>query len=134
MGFKVAAVVVDDEDDLKIGADLVGGMKAGADIIYRYEAPDVPGSLSVAVTQQGRDYNFVFSVTDPDGISSLTAATVTASDGREADALGDFARSDANTVAGSDTRRNARWASGTMSVTYVEARSGQARTLTQAWS
>ncbi len=95
---------------------------------------DSPGTLSVAVTRKGRDYNFVFSVTDPDGIRSLTAATVTARDNTVASALADLARSDANTFAGRDSRRNARWASGTMAVTYVDATSGESRTLTQAWT
>ena len=95
---------------------------------------DRPGTLSVSVTLQGRNYEFTFSVADPDGIRALTSATVTASDGTSADALADFARRDANTFAGTDSRRNARWASGTMSVTYVDATSGESRTLTQTWS
>ena len=95
---------------------------------------DRPGTFSLTVTRSGRDYQFAFSVADPDGIRSLSSATVTASDGTTADALGDFSRSDANTFAGSDSRRNARWASGTMSVTYVDAASGASRTLTRTWS
>ena len=95
---------------------------------------DRAGTLAVAVVLQGRDYNFTFSVTDPDGIRSLTAATVTARDNTVANALGDFSRSDANTFAGTDSRRNARWSSGTMSVTYVDATSGESRTLTRTWS
>ena len=96
---------------------------------------DSPGTLAVAVRRSGRDYIFTFSVSDPDGIRSLTAATVTArSDGTQASALGDLSRSDANTFSGTDTRRNARWMSGTMSVTYVDATSGESHTLTQDWS
>ena len=95
---------------------------------------DTPGTLSVTVTQVGRNYNFVFSVADPNGIRSLTSAMVTARDGTRADVIGDFSRSDANTFAGTDSRRNARWASGTMTVTYVDATSGASRTLTQTWS
>lgn len=98
------------------------------------EPVDQPGTLKVDVARQGRNYNFVFSITDPDGIRSLTAAMVTASDGTVANALGDFARTDANTFSGRDSRRNARWASGTMSVTYVDDTSGAAHTLQQAWS
>lgn len=94
---------------------------------------DSPGTLSVAVTLSGRNYGFVFSVSDPDGIRSLTAATVTARDNTVDNVLADFARSDANTFAGSDSRRNARWASGTMTLTYVDAKSGESRTLTQNW-
>lgn len=95
---------------------------------------DRPGTLSVTVTQSGRNYNFVMSVTDPDGIRSLTTATVTSRDGRQASVLGDFSRSDANTFAGTDSRRNARWSSGTLTVVYVESASGSSRTLTQTWT
>lgn len=99
-----------------------------------YLESDTPGSLSVAVTLVGRNYNFVLSITDPDGIRSLTSATFTARDGTTANVLEDFSRSDANTFAGTDSRRNARWASGTLSVTYVDATSGASHTLTQTWS
>ena len=91
-------------------------------------------SLSLTVTQASRGYDFAFSVTDPDGIRSISAATVTASDGTQASALEDFARTNANTFAGTDNRRNARWASGTMSVTYVDATSGASVTVTGTWS
>ena len=94
---------------------------------------DRPGVLDLAVTRSGRDFNFVFSVSDPDGIRSLSTATVTATDGTVANALGDFSRSDANTFAGRDSRRNARWASGIMRVTYVDATSGRPVSLTRAW-
>ena len=117
-----------------IGGKKVAGALIDGDHVFSAAQPDSPGTLAVAVTLTGRDYNFVFSVTDTDGIRSLTAATVTASDGRQASALADFTRSDANTFAGTDSRRNARWASGTMSVTYVEARTGETRTLSQPWS
>ena len=95
---------------------------------------DTPGTLSVSVTRVGRNYNFTFSVTDTDGIRSLTSATVTANDGRTADATGDFARRNANTFAGTDSRRNARWSSGSFSVVYVDNTSGQSHTLTQNFS
>ena len=95
---------------------------------------DRPGTLAVSVVLRGRDYNFTFSVTDPDGIRSLTSATVTARDGTNANALRDFSRSNANTFAGTDSRRNARWASGTMTVVYVDATSGQSHTLSMTWT
>ena len=95
---------------------------------------DTPGVLAVSVTLVGRNYNFTFSVTDVNGIRSLTAATVIASDGTSANVLGDFSRTNANTFSGTDARRNARWSSGTMRVTYVDAVSGASQTLTQTWS
>ena len=95
---------------------------------------DQPGRLSVSVNRVGRDYNFTFSVSDQDGIRSVTSAIFTASDGRTDDGTSDFSRSDANTFAGTDSRRNARWASGTLAVTYVDATSGASHTLRQNWS
>lgn len=95
---------------------------------------DRPGTLSVSVTISGRDRNFVFSVTDPDGIRALTSAVLTSSDNRTADVLGDFSRSDANTFAGTDARRNARWNSGSLGVVYVDATSGQSHTLLERFS
>ena len=91
--------------------------------------------LALTVTRSGGASQFVFSVTDPDGIRSLSAATLTAtSDGRQADVVADFTRSTANTFGGSDSRAHARWRSGTMSVTYMDDRSGQSVTLTRTWS
>ena len=116
------------------GGAEVSQLLAGGASYHAARTPDRPGTLAVSVSLSGRNYEFTFSVTDPDGIRSITAATVTASDGTVANVLGDFARSDANTYAGTDSRRNARWASGTMSVTYTDATSGESRTLTQNWS
>lgn len=93
---------------------------------------DRPGTLSVTVSRSGQNRNFAFNVSDPDGIRSLTSATLVASDGTRSNVLGDFSRSDANTFAGTDQRRNARWNSATLTVVYVEARTGQTRTLTDS--
>ena len=103
---------------------------AGAD----YLASDTPGTLSITATPATRGFTFVWSITDPNGIRSITTATLTARDGTNANVLSDFIRSDANTFAGTDARRNARWSSGTLSVTYVDAASGESRTLTETWS
>lgn len=113
------------------GAEASGIFLRGAD--YAPET-DQPGTLTATVSQVGRDYNFVFRLTDPDGIRSISSATLQASDARTADVLSDFSRSDANTFAGTDSRRNARWNSGTLTVTYIDAASGASRTLTANYS
>ena len=95
---------------------------------------DTPGTLAVNVAVRSGRRNFVFSVADINGIRSITSATVTARDGQQASVLGDLSRTDANTFSGTDIRRNARWNSGTMSVTYVDATSGESHTLTETWA
>ena len=95
---------------------------------------DTPGVLAISVTRQGRNYIFTFSIGDTDGIRSVTAASLTASDGTNSNVLSDFSRRNANTFAGTDSRRNARWASGSISLTYVDATSGASHTLTNTWT
>ena len=95
---------------------------------------DSPGSVSVTATRSGSNRNFAFNLTDINGIRSITSATLTASDGRTANVLSDFTRSNSNTFTGTDTRRNARWNSGTLTVTYVDATSGDSHTVVDTWS
>ena len=106
---------------------------AGADYLESVP-PDVAGALTISIRRSGRDRLFSFSLSDANGIRSITTSTLTASDGNTANIMGDWSRSDANTFAGTDSRRNARWNSGTLSVTYVDATSGESHTLTQTWS
>lgn len=114
------------------GAEASGILLRGADYA---PATDQPGTLTATVSRSGQNRNFVFRITDPDGIRSITSATLRASsDGTTANVRGDFSRSDANTFAGTDTRRNARWNSGTLTVVYVDATSGESRTLTATFS
>ena len=93
---------------------------------------DTAGTLSVSVNRSGQNRNYTFRVHDPDGIRSLTSATLVASDGTKSNVLGDFSRSDANTFAGTDQRRNSRWNSATLTVVYVDAKSGESKTLTDS--
>ena len=116
---------------LVIDNKVVGGFVVDNKLAYR---SDQPGTMSLSVTQSGRNYEFQFSVTDADGIRSLTSATARASDGTTDDVLADLSRSDADTFSGTDSRRNARWASGTMTVQYVDATSGETRTVSERWS
>ena len=121
-------------DKIYIGGREVSRLLLRGQTYKEPAAVDRPGVFTVSVARVGRDYNFTFSITDPDGIRSITSAVVTANDGRTADALGDFSRSDANTFGGTDSRRNARWSSGTFAVTYVDAASGESRTVTVPFS
>ena len=95
---------------------------------------DVPGTLSIAASVARGTRNFNFSIVDTNGIRSITSATLEARDGTSANVLTDFARTDANTFAGTDSRRNARWNRGMLTVTYVDAASGNSHTLTATWS
>ena len=99
-----------------------------------YLESDTPGTLTVTARRVGGATTFALSITDPNGIRSITSATLIARDGQRADALGDFSRSDANTFAGTDRRANARWRRGSLTVVYVDATSGTSHTLTQTWS
>ena len=95
---------------------------------------DSPGSVSVTASRSGRNRNFAFNLTDINGIRSVTSAMLVASDGQSDNVLSDFTRSNANTFTGTDTRRNARWNSGTLTVTYVDATSGNSHTVSDTWS
>ena len=110
-----------------------GAVAAGQGPAPPAPPPDQPGTLTEQVTQSGRDYNFLITVSDPDGIRSVDAASLTARDGQVADITSSWIRADANTFTHTDSRRNNRWRSGTASVTYTDANGVQA-TLTDTWS
>ena len=121
-------------DEIHIAGEEFSRVIFGGTEYHAPSAPDVVGTLTISVTRSGRNYAFAFSVTDPNGIRSITSATLTARDDTEANIMSDFVRSDANTFQGTDTRRNARWSRGTIAVTYVDATSGASHTLTRNWT
>lgn len=94
---------------------------------------DSPGALTLMVRRSGRNISFGGRLMDADGIDSITSATLTASDSTVADVAGDFTRMSATGFAFADMRRNNRWRSGTLSVTYVDSLFGP-RTLSESWS
>ena len=94
---------------------------------------DQPGTLTPRVTQSGRNYNFAITLADADGVRGITSAILTARDGQTADITSDWVTTDANTRTHTDSRRNVRWASGSISVTYVDG-AGNTATLTATWS
>ena len=100
--------------------------------LYRLGA-DQPGTLTPRVALSGRDYRFAITLVDPDGVRGITSATLTARDGTTADITSDWVTTDANTRTHTDSRRNNRWSSGTVSVTYVDG-AGNTDTLTANWS
>ena len=113
------------------GAEFTKLQAGGAE--YHAAETDMPGTLTLEVTRSGGRVNFNFSITDPNGIRSISAATMTARDNTVANILSDFIRSNANTFAGTDQRGNNRWRRGSMSVTYVDNASGASHTLTETW-
>ena len=113
------------------GVEFTGALAGGS----RYLAPpptDQTGALAPGVTREGRNYIFASVLSDPDGIRSVDAASITArSDGQVAQI--EWTRRDANTFTHAASRRNARWATGTMSVTYTDG-NGVQSTVTDDWS
>ena len=119
---------------IRFGAETPGGVAIGDTKVWpSATAPvDQPGTLAPGVTRSGRNYVFASVLTDPDGIRSVDASTVTArSDGQVVQI--DWNRRDANTFVHAQSRRNARWAAGTMSITYTDG-NGVQTTLVQDWS
>ena len=112
------------------GLDFTGIQVSGSSFIQS----DEPGNLTVSARRTSGRTTITFSITDPNGIRALTSASAAARDGTRADFLGDFSRDDANTFSGDDTRGNARWNRGTLTVVYVDAASGRSHTLIQTWS
>ena len=92
---------------------------------------DTPGTLAPNVSTSGRNIVFASVLSDPDGIQSVGRASVQASDGQVAVIA--FTRQDTNTFVHAASRRNVRWRSGTMTVTYTDNKGNQT-TLTENWS
>ena len=94
--------------------------------------PDQPGTLTHGVTRRNAGgVNIAAVLSDPDGITAVGASFVRAGDGTQANIA--WARRDADSFTHADQRRNARWRSGTMAVTYTDG-NGVERTLTENWS
>ena len=98
-----------------------------------FSVEDTPGMLTIAFSRSGRNRDLQFTLTDVDGIRSITTATLTASDGQAVSILDDLSRTSANVFSGTNRRRQARWNSGALRVVYVDTRSGESRTLVQTW-
>lgn len=93
---------------------------------------DRPGTLNVNVSISGRNRVFASTITDPDGIRAVGASSVTSrADGQIAQIT--WTRRDANTFIHTASRRNTRWNSGTMSVTYTDG-NNVVSTITANWS
>ena len=135
MGIKIGTETA---GGFKIGTEVVGGMKVGTEMIYEKAAPapvDRPGTLRVTAVAGGRRNAGAvvsMSVSDPDGIRSITSMQLLAGDGNtQAIAI---ARVSATEFAGQQTYNNARWRSASLTVVYVEESTGTARTLTQRYT
>ena len=121
------------------GNDEVDALYDGPDFVYRRAVTPVdrPGTLDAGVTRSGsRNIAIAAVVSDPDGIRSIDAATLTArSDGRVVNIndSGDWVRRDANSFTHADTRGRNVWAGGTMSVTYTDGNGVQSTSM-DTWS
>ena len=116
---------------IRFGGETPAGFAIGETKVWPPASADLPGTLTPGVTGSGRNRVFASTLTDPDGIRSVDASTVTASDGQVANI--DWTRRDANTFVHAAARRNTRWNSGTMSVTYTDG-NGVQTTLSEDWS
>ena len=100
---------------------------------------DAPGTLTITATRiSGRNpYSVSITVNDTDGITSITSASLASTDGRgnrDLMGTGSIKRRDTNTFYTDPFAfRNARWATGTASVTYTDGL-GNIATITQNWS
>ena len=95
--------------------------------------PPQSGTLTVNVSISGNNRLFVASVTDSNGIRIVTSATVIARDGTSRSITFNRPRGSRNTLTYSGSRMNARWNSGTMTVSYLDLQ-GNMFTLTETWS
>lgn len=93
-----------------------------------------PGTLSVNAVRQSRGATINYSIADADGIRSVTSVVMVAGDDTRSDVTSEAARSDANTFSGTSRRLNNKWRVGSITITYVDAASGESRTLTGSWS
>ena len=107
--------------------------------IFRIEETPSPpnqdraGTLSTGVIIQGTGVEIESSILDVDGIASIDAASILATDGRLQDISDEWDRYDPTVFSHSDTRRGSRWRSATMSVTYTDG-NGVQSTLTGSWN
>lgn len=92
------------------------------------------GTLSVNAVRQSRGATINYSIADADGIRSVTSVVMVAGDDTRSDVTSEAARSDANTFSGTSRRNNNKWRVGSITITYVDAASGESRTLMQSWS
>ena len=102
--------------------------------VFRFFSADRPGTLTHGVTRRaGGGINIAAVIEDPDGVASVDAASLTASDAQVVDISSDWLRRDANAFTHADDRRNNRWRIATMSVTYTDG-NGVQSTLTADWN
>lgn len=94
---------------------------------------DQPGTVTPGASRNGASTVFAAVLSDPDGVTSIDAATLTAmSDGQVAGITAAWTRRDANSFTHADSRRNVRWRIGTISVTYTDG-NGIQSILTADW-
>lgn len=131
MGFAIGNKVVGGAyiGGKKVAGAYIGGKKAFGPVA------DTIGNLAVtALRRRGGGATWSFVLSDPDGVRSITSAVTRATDGNTRNANVNAARTDANTWGGSDSARNNRWRRATLTVVYVEERTGESRTIIHNWN
>ncbi len=119
---------------IRFGGATPAGIAIGATKVWPPATADRPGTLTHGVTsQRGGGVNIASVLSDPDGIRSIDAASILATDGRRQDISSAWVRRDANSFTHTDNRSGNRWRAATMSVTYTDT-NGVQSTLTADWS
>lgn len=101
-------------------------------LTFTFAAPDREGMLSVTVQRNGRNEDYTYTLTDPDGIRAVGTLNLTSRDGRTATV--NLARVDTNTFRGTRTSANDRWLQATATINYTDALTGTIHTITQPYS
>lgn len=133
MGIYVGATEV---AGLYVGATEISDAHVGSDEVLAetMTVTDATGALTVRATRRSRGANIDYSITDTDGIRSITSVVMVAGDDTRSDVTSQIARDDANTFSGTSARNNNKWRVASITITYVDATSGASHTLTERWS
>ncbi|MCY4470789.1 MAG: hypothetical protein OXC08_18905 [Thiotrichales bacterium] len=119
---------------IRFGGEAPAGIAIGDTKVWPAAAPDQAGTLTHGATSRaGGGVNIATVIEDPDGIASVDAAQLDATDGRSNDISSDWVRRDANSFTHADERTGNRWRRASMSVTYTDG-NGVQSTLTDSWN
>ena len=121
-------------NEIHVSGNELTRLQAGGQTYHTKSRPDTPGALNVTAVRRRNGATIDYLVTDVNGIRSLTSVIMRASDGTVSNVTSATARTDANTFAGTSVRANNKWRNASITITYVDARSGASHTLTQNWS
>ena len=121
-------------DEIHIAGREHTKLQFGGNDYHSKTRPDTAGVLSVSASRRSRGAQIDYSITDVDGIRSISSVIMRADDGTVSDVTSQISRSNANTFTGDSTRSNNKWRVASITITYVDNRSGASHTLTRNWS